>query len=210
MPVRLVIPDRTGYGRSTPIAELPPRFHEAAAIETERFLDAIGLDRCIVWGHSDGAVIAAIMGLRQPQRYRGLVLESLHRERQKLRSRQFFTDMAEDPNRFGERVAKILRADHGDRWETVLRMGGRAWLAIAQTLDEDYFDGLLSTLQPPTLVLHGADDPRTEASELALVRRELTNARFEIIEGGGHCPHAHPRTAATVARLLADWFATLS
>src|SRR5512139_2588358 len=64
---RLVIPDRTGYGRSTPVDDLPPRFHEAAAIETERFLDAIGLDRCVLWGHSDGAVIAAILGLRDPR-----------------------------------------------------------------------------------------------------------------------------------------------
>src|SRR5690349_6673300 len=40
-----VIPDRTGYGRSTPIDELAPRFHEAAAIETERFLDALGITR---------------------------------------------------------------------------------------------------------------------------------------------------------------------
>ena len=73
----VVIPDRTGYGRSTPIAELPPRFHEAAAIETERLLDAMGIERPVIWGHSDGAVIAAILGLREPARYRGVVLEAL-------------------------------------------------------------------------------------------------------------------------------------
>src|SRR5262245_34198057 len=143
---RLVIPDRTGYGRSTPIDELPPRFHHAAAIEVERVLDALGLERPVVWGHSDGAVIAAILGLRDPARYRALVLEALHREREKPGSRAFFTAMAVDPDSFGERVATILRADHGERWRDVLRMGGRAWLSIAATPGDDFFDGRLAEL----------------------------------------------------------------
>ncbi len=117
---RLVIPDRTGYGRSTPIDELPPRFHEAAAIETERFLDA-------------------------------------------------------------------------------------AWLAIAATPHDDMFDSRLAELAPPTMILHGADDPRTEPHELAWLQRELPRARFEIVEGGGHCPHAHPRTAERVAMVIGEF-----
>ena len=206
---RVVIPDRTGYGRSTTIDDLPPRFHEAAAIETEAFLDGVGIDRCVVWGHSDGAVIAAIMALRDPHRYRGVVLEALHRDREKPGSRQFFTDMAEDPTRFGPRVAAILERDHGARWQDVLRMGGRAWLQIAATPDEDFFDGRLSTLAVPTLVVHGDDDPRTEPDELARIRRELPDARFEIIEGGGHCPHAHPRTGERVGELISDFAKSL-
>jgi pimeloyl-ACP methyl ester carboxylesterase len=209
MPGRFVIPDRTGYGRSTAIDELPPRFHEAAAIESARFLDAIGIDRCVLWGHSDGAVIAAIMGLSDPARYRGIVLEALHRDRPKPRSRQFFTDMAEDPTRFGERVASVLRADHGERWESVLRMGGRAWLQIAATPDDDFFDARLAELAPPALVVHGADDPRTEPDELAWIRRDLPRARFAIIDGGGHCPHAHPRAAASVASAVTEFVAAL-
>lgn len=200
-----VIPDRTGYGKSTVIDELPPRFHEAAAIETEQLLDAIGIEACVLWGHSDGAVIAAIMGLRAPKRYRGIVLEALHREREKPRSREFFTQMAEDPDRFGPRIAAVLERDHGARWREVLKMGGRAWLAIAKTPDDDFFDGRLRELAVPTLVLHGSDDPRTEPGELERVRSELPRARFEIIDGGGHCPHAHPRTADRVSHVLADF-----
>ena len=43
---RFVIPDRTGYGRSPRLDALPPKFHDAAAIETEWLLDAIGIERC--------------------------------------------------------------------------------------------------------------------------------------------------------------------
>lgn len=206
---RLVIPDRTGYGRSTPRDDLPPRFHEAYAIETEHFLDALALERPVLWGHSDGAVIAAILALRDPGRYRGVVLEALHRDRVKPASRQFFTDMAEDPTRFGDRVAAILEADHGARWQSVLKMDGRAWLEIAATPDDDFFDGKLPTLSPPTLVIHGSDDPRTEPHELAWIRRELPHARFAIVERGGHCPHAHPRTALEVAKLVEGFIRTV-
>ena len=205
---RVIVPDRTGYGKSSPITELPPRFHEAAAIETENFLDALGIDRCVIWGHSDGAVIAAILALRDPKRYAGVVLEALHREREKPRSRQFFTDMAEDPTRFGAKIADVLRRDHGERWGDVIRMGGRAWLRIAQTPGDDFFDGRLSELAPPVLVVHGADDPRTEPDELARVRRELPRARFEILDGGGHCPHWQRQTAPAVARLLEEFVAS--
>jgi pimeloyl-ACP methyl ester carboxylesterase len=206
---RFVIPDRTGYGGSTPISELPARFHEAAAIETEHLIDALAIERPIIWGHSDGAVIAALLGLRDPGRYRGLVLEALHRDREKPRSRQFFTDMAEDPTRFGPRVASVLRAEHGERWRDVLRMDGRAWLHIAATPHDDLYDGRLAALRVPTLILHGADDPRTEPGELDRVRHELPAARFEVLPEGGHCPHAHPRTAPRVTAILREFLQAL-
>jgi pimeloyl-ACP methyl ester carboxylesterase len=203
--VRFVIPDRTGYGRSPPLAELPPRFHEAAAIETEGVIDRLGLGRCVLWGHSDGAVIAVIAALREPERYAGIVVEALHLEREKPRSREFFTTMAERPEDFGERIVATLRADHGERWADVLRMGGRAWLRIAATPGEDFFDHRLGELAVPTLAIHGADDPRTEPGELDRLRRDVPHARIELLPGAGHCPHAERRSADKVTQLLADF-----
>jgi len=206
--VRFLIPDRTGYGRSARIVELPIRFHEAAAAETEQLLDALAIPRCVLWGHSDGAVIAAILGLRTPERYAGIVLEALHRERLKPRSREFFLQMANAPESFGERVTTILRADHGEHWADVLRMGGRAWVDIAARAGDpayDLFGNRLSELATRTLVLHGAGDPRTEPGELDLVRSELPKARFEILAEGGHCPHAERRTADACTAILRDF-----
>jgi pimeloyl-ACP methyl ester carboxylesterase len=205
---RFVIPDRTGYGRSPRIAALPPKFHAAAAIETERLLDALGVGRCALWGHSDGAVIATLMALRSPDRYSAIVVEAIHLDRAKPRSRAFFLQMANDPDSFGERVARRLAADHGeDHWRTVLRFGGRAWLDIAATPNEDLYEGRLGELRVPLLVLHGTDDPRTEPGELDRIGREVPAARIEMLAGGGHSPHNGRETAArctaAVARFLA-------
>ena len=41
---RIVIPDRTGYGKSPHLAALPPGFHHRAAAEHEALLDALAID----------------------------------------------------------------------------------------------------------------------------------------------------------------------
>ena len=207
---RFVIPDRTGYGRSPHIAELPPRFHEAAAIETEKLLDAIGIDRCVLWGHSDGAVIATLLGLRAPDRYDGLVVEAIHLDREKPRSRAFFQQMVNDPEAFGERVTRKLAEEHGDDyWRTIIRAAGQAWLDIAATPHEDFYEHRLYELRVPMLVVHGADDPRTEPHELDRIRREVPTARIEMITGAGHSPHSERGSAARCTAIVADFLDSL-
>jgi pimeloyl-ACP methyl ester carboxylesterase len=104
--------------------------------------------------------------------------------------------MAEDPDGFGPRVAARLAAEHGDGWRDVLRMGGRAWLQIAATPGDDFFDHRLHELRARTLLLHGTDDPRTEPGELDRVRREVPHATIAMIEGGQHSPHSERAVAA--------------
>ena len=207
---RFVIPDRTGYGGSPHIADLPPNFHVAAAVETEKLLAKLGIRRSVLWGHSDGAVIATILALRDPDRYDGIVVEAIHMNREKPRSREFFLQMAHDPDAFGERVTRKLAQEHGeDYWRTILRADGRAWLEIAATPEQDFYDRRLAELRVPMLVVHGADDPRTEPGELDRIRREVPSARIEMIEGGGHSPHSARATAAQVTSIVRDFLGSL-
>ncbi|MBA3821087.1 MAG: alpha/beta hydrolase [Deltaproteobacteria bacterium] len=202
---RCVIPDRTGYGRSPRVTAFPPRFHEAAAAEAEAVLEAVGIERCAIWGHSDGAVIAAWMAVRQPARYAAVILEALHVDRAKPRSRGFFTQMAEDPDSFGDRVTAKLAAEHGADWRTVLRADGRVWLDLAAAPELDTLDGRWPELRAPVLLLHGSEDPRTEPGELERVRRAVPQAELAMIAGAGHSPHSE-RAAAAEATVIATRF----
>jgi pimeloyl-ACP methyl ester carboxylesterase len=192
---RILIPDRSGYGHSTHLhGDMPIHFHHRAAIETIAFLDALGIERAILWGHSDGAVIAAMMGLAAPHRCESLILEAFHFLKKKPGSRAFFERFAAHPEDLGEETKKLLAADHGeDHWPAVLRRNCGAWFRIADHVrrpDEDLYDGRLGELRVPTLFLHGSLDPRTEPGEMESVRAALADATTHFIQAGKHSPHS--------------------
>jgi pimeloyl-ACP methyl ester carboxylesterase len=209
---RIVIPDRTGYGGSLRLSDLPVDFHARAAVETVRLLDALHIERPVLWGHSDGAVIAAKIGIAAPDRVSALILEAFHFYRVKPGSRDFFEVMAGDPGLLGERVVGTLAREHGEEyWHTLIVMNGKAWLGIADEAthpEHDLYDGELSKLRLPTLFIHGSRDPRTEPGELDALRAQVPNARIEIIEGGGHSPHSESASAAESCRLAAEFLAS--
>jgi 3-oxoadipate enol-lactonase/4-carboxymuconolactone decarboxylase len=204
---RVVAPDRTGYGGSGRLAELPGGFHRAMAEETLLVMDALGIDRAAVWGHSDGAVIAGWMGFLAPSRVRALVLEALHYVATKPASEAFFRTAIEAPERFGPEVVAALRRDHGDRWREVVAAGGRAWLAIiaaGRAGQPDLYQGRLGEVRAPTLLLHGRRDPRTEPGELEAARRALPGAQVALLDAG-HAPHASERSGAEATRLAVEF-----
>jgi pimeloyl-ACP methyl ester carboxylesterase len=203
---QVLIPDRSGYGRSTKPASFGPDLHKRGVAETLLFLDALHLRQCIFWGHSDGAVIAAMLGIAEPKRCIGLLLEAFHYDREKINSRRFFESMASDPESLGPRVTAILKKEHGaPYWNQLLRNEGQAWLDIARAANEasrDLFDGTLSHLGVPTAFIHGAQDPRTEAWELDAIRAELPHAEMHVIASGGHSPHSEAASSKEFNRYL--------
>lgn len=205
----ILIPDRSGYGQSPRLAALPVDFHRRAAIEMTRWLDALNIERPILWGHSDGAVIAALMGLQTPERIAGVILEAFHLLRVKPGSRQFFETMARNPEGLGERVGDALRRDHGeDYWRELILMNGTAWLRLAEESGDaahDLYDGRLGELRVPTLFIHGDSDPRTEPGELEAVRRQLPGAQMAIIGNAGHSPHSQSSAATEVNRIAGEF-----
>jgi pimeloyl-ACP methyl ester carboxylesterase len=194
---RILIPDRSGYGRSSPFAgEMPLDFHWRAAAETFAFLDALGIEKAHLWGHSDGSVIAAMMGLAAPERCTSLILEAFHYLRRKPGSRSFFERFSAHPEELGEETRKVLAEDHGeDNWQTVLRRNCVVWFRIADNVrraDEDLYDGRLGELTVPTLFLHGSLDPRTEPGEMEMVRHAVPQATMHFVSNGKHSPHSEP------------------
>ena len=210
---RVVAPDRTGYGGSGRLERQDTDFHRRAAAETLAVIEALGLERPVVWGHSDGAVIALLMGLAEPDRVSGLVVEATHFFRNKPASREFFETMIRDPDGLGERVTAVLAREHGDRWRDLIRTNGDAWRRIADDPSAptaDLYEGTLDELRVPTLVIHGARDPRTEPGELEAIRDALTRRaqalrHFVVLSEGGHSPHSERATADEVTRIVSSF-----
>ena len=208
---RIVIPDRTGYGRSGRIADFPDDFHARAGVETMSVVDALGLERPVLWGHSDGAIIALQLALACPDRWAGVIAEATHFYRRKPASREFFESVAAEADVIGRRAADALLEEHGEAWRRLIARQAAAWLRIGEQAasdTDDFYGGRLGTLRVPALVVHGAGDPRTEPGELDAFRAALPRATFAILPDGGHGPHSDPDTAdevtAAIQRFLAD------
>ncbi|MBI4851424.1 MAG: alpha/beta hydrolase [Acidobacteria bacterium] len=205
---RILIPDRAGYGRSTSLDYLPSNFHRLAALDMLEFLDKLAIERAFLWGHSDGAVIAAIMGLIAPLRVSGLILEAFHFFRAKTKSVEFFQMMVNSPDEFGEKVTQILAKDHSTNWRKVLENGGRAWLEIiskADNLEEDFYFQRLSELAPPTIFIHGEKDLRTEIGEMEEVKALLPQAEFQFLSDIGHSPHTSTKGSKKCNQLVLEF-----
>jgi 3-oxoadipate enol-lactonase len=201
--MRVIAPDRSGYGHSTPIDSWSLDFHRRAAAETVALLDSLGIERAVWWGHSDGAVVAAWAAIIAPSRISALILEAFHLYRCKASSTPFFEQMARDPDGFGPRIAAVLERDHGERWREPLRIDGALWLELVRSAVspiEDLYDGRLAPAAAglPVLLLHGSQDPRSEPGELEAARRLLPHATLVLVPGGGHSPHSEPASADLV------------
>lgn len=67
--------DAPGYGESTCVASPSPQADEYASALNE-WLDALGIERCVLVGHSLGAIIAGSFAVLQGKRVAGLLLLS--------------------------------------------------------------------------------------------------------------------------------------
>ena len=191
---RIICPDRSGYGRSNRLFEgFSADFHHRAATETLSLLDSLGIKRALMWGHSDGAVIAAIVGFTSPERVQGLILEAFHYYRMKPASQEFFGRLAYRPETLDEQLRERFAIEFGpDSWRQSIMSHARAWeqIALDGSRSEDIYDGRLREIVAPTLFIHGELDPRTEPGELDAVRAQLPHAEMRILAGAGHSPHS--------------------
>lgn len=206
--VRFIIPERSGHGKSTRFAgPLPTDFHRRAAEETLLVLGALGIERTVFWGHSDGAVIAAQIGLVAPERCQRLVLEAFHFCRHKPSSHDiFFQRFASHPEQVSEKRQALLAEDHGaEHWKNVVQRNCRVWLDLdSQTIrpNEDLYNGCLGELRVPVTFVQGRHDPRTEPGEIEKAHQAVPFADLRFIEEGRHSPHSQSATYREFTEIL--------
>jgi pimeloyl-ACP methyl ester carboxylesterase len=192
---------RAGYGKSTG-AKLPRGvnfMHEEALDVLPRLLDAIGFQRGILFGHSDGASIATIYaGSVQDHRVRGLVLMAPH----------FFTEemgLAEIHSAREAFDSGVLR-DKLKRWHADVDSAFRSW--NGPWLDPEFrkwdITEALGYIRVPILVVQGADDQYGTLKQVEAAQQEcFCPVETAILPGVRHSPH---RDAAEMTlRIVADF-----
>ena len=199
---------RTNYGRSSP-GKLPRTvhfMHEEALDVLPRVLAAIGFERGILLGHSDGASIATIYaGSVQDHRVRGLVLMAPH----------FFTEdmgLAQIRRTKEDYQSGNLR-EKLKRWHTDVDSAYHSWSGpwLAPEFRAWDITETLGYIRVPILIIQGADDQYGTLKQIEVAEQECyCPVEAAVLPGVHHSPHrdapalTRDTAAAFINRLLRD------
>jgi pimeloyl-ACP methyl ester carboxylesterase len=195
---RVLAWDAPGYGDSTPVAAASPAAADYAA-RLAGWLDTLGIARCVLVGHSLGAIMAGAFAVANPQRLAGLLLispaggygassEALRAEKRDTR----LAMLAElGPAGLAAKRSANMLSPHADD-------AARAWVRwnMARVLPHGYAQAThllanadlaadLAVFQGKVGVAVGADDtitPPAACERLAAA----AHAPFEVVPGAGH------------------------
>ena len=158
-------------------------------------LDALGVERCILAGESQGGAIAQYAAARSPQRFDGLVLSAPTRTGRNEGSSAFADACRAD---YPATVDEFVRAcfpepdsEHIKRWGRNILL--RAEPNQAARIIEMWRDEEVPTVDPrqigiPTLILHGTADVIVPIEHSRQLAELLPDAQLVELEGSGHVP----------------------
>ena len=197
---RVIVPDFRGSGRT--VHPGGPISYELLADDMAGLSKALHLGPPLVCGHSEGGLVATVMGIREPGSVRALVnhggydlLNPDPRAPSLVMTRQMLggaADAAEaDPDgvashQFLHVMAELMRADHDaaqgpGHWKNVL-----GWTFERVSQPSGYTVGDLKAVTAPTLILVGDRDPFCSVEEGASACRALPHGELAVLPNTAH------------------------
>jgi pimeloyl-ACP methyl ester carboxylesterase len=181
---RVLTFDLRGHGASD--SPRGPWTLDDFATDLLRLLDALGIDRADLVGHSGGGVIAMYSAIAHPERVSSLVLFGTASEAN-ARAERFYLDLADKADARGGRAAA---ADLGWSDDPIAPDG--AGLAHAarcmSTLHARPLTPRLAELRCPVTIAVGEKDFIGPGGSVIL-HRAIPGSRLHILEGRGHQLH---------------------
>lgn len=197
---RWIVPSLPGHGESDEVGESVSI--EQAATDMLAVLDSENVDKAVVIGNSLGATVGLALGLLHPERCLGLMLvepsiPSLVSEeaRERLIKEAAETRELLASGDIDHALGEFVKPRLGDDWKS--KIGRRrleewrkniqsapAWLDAVVAFDPG--PGPLAALEPPTMILHGAN---TREFYLELTRAcadALPDAELVAVPDAGH------------------------
>lgn len=183
---------RFGYGGSDACTLPRPitYMHDEGLAVLPALLQAAGIRRAILVGHSDGASIALIYAGGTPAPgLAGLILEAPHvfmedRNAAAIRAMRETYDTTD----LRARMAKY----HGDNVDCAFRGWSEPWLGegFTEWNLEEYLPGICAGKSVPTLAIQGADDEYGTIAQCEAIERGIgPQAETLFLSGCGHAPH---------------------
>ena len=219
---RVIAPDTRGGGKTRHTGG--PISFDLLADDVAALINALGLERPLIAGFSEGAITATILGIRHPDTVRAIVNHAgfdafdpgntglFAVMRQILGGSPDATQPDPDAAARGFEASQQMRPmfellkrdqDTGQgegHWRTYLRL---AWDRCTQTPGYTYAD--LAKITVPTLILVGDRDDFCSVEQATMAYRQLPMGELAILPGHGHYipPAAIDATSEFFGRHLA-------
>jgi len=191
--------DLPGAGRSGH-GKVPLRMRGLAAVIAS-MLDELGYDRVDLLGYSLGGIVAQEFAYRHPERVDRLILVATTPGLPSIPPNPLAAAMMLTParyydRRFAEFAIPLIAGGRSARDSGVRRRG-----IDRRMIDPPSMTGYLHQLyalcgwsshrwlrriKPPTLVLHGNEDPLVPLANARYMAKAIPGARLEVVVGAGH------------------------
>jgi len=200
---RLILFDKRGTGlsdRVTPLCSLEERMDDILSV-----MDAVGTEKAILLGHSEGGTISCLFAATYPERTISLITFGV------FAKRKYAIDYPWAPNP-DER--EIFYHTIQKEWGNGQKMG-LEWIMPSMANDKDYYNwfasylrssaspgnalalakmntesdvtNILNKIKAPTLILHRKDDLDVSVEEAKYLANRIPNSKFVELKGNDHC-----------------------
>jgi pimeloyl-ACP methyl ester carboxylesterase/AraC-like DNA-binding protein len=199
---RLVLFDKRGTGlsdRVSPTCTLEKRMDDIRSV-----MDAIGIEKAILFGHSEGGTVATLFAATYPNRTIALINFGVFAKRKysddypwapKPEDRENFYNLIRKEWGNGQKMGlewimpSLVKDTKYYNWfASYLRSSASpgAALALAQMNTEADVTHVLNRIKVPTLVLHRTDDRDVNIEEGKYLANHIPNAKFVELDGIDH------------------------
>jgi pimeloyl-ACP methyl ester carboxylesterase len=188
---RGLVYERRGHGGSDPLSL--PRHDDFLEREAQHMLpevlDACGIERPVLVGHSDGGTIALLFAAAFPEGPEALITEAAH----VVLDEVTLAGVSEVARRWSDgELRSRLERYHGDNTETMFRGWAETWLRPERRAWS--ITDRLGAIVCPVLALQGADDEHGLPAQLDAIAAGVSGrAERLLVPDCGHVPHQQAR-----------------
>lgn len=198
----VLAPHLHGYGLSTPRQSYTPQYYREDVADLVALLDALELERVLVVGFSDGAIVSLLLAALHPERVKAVAILGAQATINAQNVAAIRNWLLESP--LSEEWQHQLAELHGEPyWRTLPAMYVEAQEALLAHGGVLISDEELAAITCPMLIMHGTRDRIVPVNYARVLHEKISKSRLHLFEAGHP---AHLRYPAEYTALVLEFF----
>ena len=201
---RVLAPHLHGYGRSTQRTSYTVTYYREDVADMIALLDALGIDKVLVLGFSDGGIVGLLLAALYPQHVSALAVlgaQPAINEQNVTAIRHWLLEVP-----LSEEWQAQLAQLHGEPyWRSLPGMYVAAQEALVAAGGVLVTQEELASIRCPALIMHGARDRVVPADYSRLIHKHIPASQLLLFDAG-HAAHLRCEEEYTTA--VMDFFAS--